>query len=123
MRASRGSTGSTRQEDHISRSVSIPRERVLVISVCGFASLPGLGKFQKHAACGVGFGWADNTPDLAAFQGWSVGGFFSAGIGANITAFVEGHDASKPDTVGLLIGVGAGFSFGPLGCKTWAIEL
>ncbi len=98
-------------------------KQVVVVSVCGFASLPGLSHFQRHAACGVGFGWADNTPDLAAFKGWSVGGFFSAGFGANITAFVEGHDASNPDTIGLLIGGGAGFSVGPLGCKTWAWEL
>ncbi len=103
--------------------LSAPKS-VAVISVCGFASAPtNLKKMEKHAACGVGFGWADNTPDLAAFEGWSVGGFFSAGFGATITAFIEGHDASEPDTVGLMIGGGAGFSMGPLGCKTWAWEL
>lgn len=73
--------------------------------------------------CGVGFGWADRTPDLAAFEGWSAGAFFSAGAGANITVFLEGHEVNKMDTVGLLIGTGAGYSIGPLSCRTWAREL
>jgi len=97
---------------------------VAVVSLCGFVSAPTkMRSFERHAACGVGFGWADNTPDLAAFEGWSYGGFFSAGMGANITAFIEGHDPTSPDTVGMLVGTGAGFSAGPLSCKTWAWEL
>ncbi len=97
---------------------------VAMVSVCGLGSLPKDPKPPKvHAACGVGLGAAWDTPDLASFHGWGIGGFASGGAGANVTIFAEAHPGHNVDTAGVLVGPGAGFSFGPLVCRTWAWQI
>ena len=94
--------------------------QAFVVSFCGSYTKSGPRcPVETGGAGGVGFGFATDTPDSDNFSGMSAGMFGYAGIGpAAVTGFAEGHNPLKPDSWGILIGPGAGFGGGPLGCKT-----
>jgi hypothetical protein len=51
--------------------------------------VPGAWK-KPHLGCGVGWGFLADTYDVSDFEEWSWGFYAAGGVGAGITAFVEG---------------------------------
>jgi RHS repeat-associated protein len=97
--------------------------QALVVSVCVSYTKSGPRcPVETGLGGGIGFGFANQTPDSDEFKGGSAGAFGYAGIGlGELTGFVEGPNPLRPDSFGILIGPGVGFGGGPLGCNTYVL--